>query len=365
MSDEDDAQEKNFEPSAKRIRDFRDRGEVPKSQEVLSAAGLTVGFGVLYLWMSVLAQTLSNVFVVMYSDIPDHAFSMAQAEELGGALLRLCAFMIIPPLVFMWVGAAVVGLVQQRLAFPKEPFKFDLNKIDPVGGFKEKFMSSRPLVDAAKSVLKLFVIGWYVFAAFWEEKGMLPALVSQPPAASTSALEEVAWLVLLRALPVAYLVAVFDYAYEWYRNYEKMKMTREDIKEETKAMEGDPHTRAMRKRRQQEIAFARTIRKVKEADVVITNPDHYAVALRYRRDEGAAPVVLAKGVDALAQRIKAEARQHDVPQVENRPLARRLFRTVKVGQPIPEDLYGVVAKILAVIWKRQGRTGPAGQQPRA
>jgi flagellar biosynthetic protein FlhB len=135
-------------------------------------------------------------------------------------------------------------------------------------------------------------------------------------------------------------------------------MTREEIKEETKTMEGDPHAKAARKRRQQEIAYAQTIQKVQEADVVITNPDHYAVALRYRREEGTAPVVLAKGVDELAQRIKAEARKHDVPQVENRPLARRLFRTVKAGHAIPEDLYGVVARILAVIWKRQGRKSP-------
>lgn len=358
MSDDDGGQEKTFEPTGKRIKEFRERGEVPRSQEVLAAAGLTVGFAVLYYWVGVLAQGMSNIFIIVYQDISDHDVSIAMAEEVGGAVLDICAYMILPPLCFMWVGAAVVGLAQQRLAFPKEPFKFDPSKLNPISGFKEKFMSSKPLVDALKSVLKLALIGGFVFTAIWEQRGRLPALVSQPPAASVDGMEFVAWLVLLRALPVAYLVAVIDYAYEWYRNYEKMKMTREEIKEENKTLEGDPHAKAARKRRQQEIAYARTIQKVQDADVVITNPDHYAVALRYRRDEGSAPMVVAKGVDALAQRIKAEARRHDIPQVENRPLARRLFRTVKAGQPIPEDLYGVVAKILAVIWKRQGRVGP-------
>ena len=363
MSDDDGGQEKTFEPTAKRVRDFRERGEVPKSQEVLAAAGLTVGFAVLYYWMASLALGMSNVFIISYTDIADHDFSIAMAEEIGGAVLDLCAFMILPPLCFMWLGAAVVGLIQGRLAFPKDPIKFSPDKLNPINGFKEKFMSAKPLIDLLKSVLKLALIGGLILVAIWEQRGRLPALVSQPPAATVDGLEFVAWLVILRALPVAYLVAIIDYAYEWYRNYEKMKMTREEIKEETKTMEGDPHAKAARKRRQQEIAYARTIQKVQDADVVITNPDHYAVALRYRREEGPAPMVVAKGVDHLAQRIKAEARKHDIPQVENRPLARRLFRTVKQGQAIPEDLYAVVAKILAVIWKRRGRTAPGGGRP--
>ncbi len=365
MSDDDDGQEKTFDPTSKRIQEFRERGEVPKSNEVLSAAGLTVGFSILYWWSASLAQGMSNLFVVSYNDIPDHDFSVAQAHEIGGAVLWLVAFMILPPLCMMWVSAAVVGLIQQRLAFPKEPFKFEPNKLNPINGFKEKFMSSRPLVDLLKSVLKLAVIGGMIAKGFWENRGMFPALSTQPPAATVDGILFVVWLVLIRALPIAFVIAILDYAYEWYRMYEKMKMTRQEIKEENKTLEGDPHAKAARKRRQQEIAYARTIQKVQDADVVITNPDHYAVALRYRREESAAPVVLAKGVDAMAQRIKAEARRHDIPQVENRPLARRLYRTVKQGQAIPEDLYGVVAKILAVIWQKRGRTGPPKASARA
>ena len=168
MSEEDDGQEKTFEPTAKRVRDFRERGEVPRSNEVLSAAGLTVGFTVLYLWSANLANGMSNIFIISYNDISDHDFSVAMAEEIGGAVLGIMAFMILPPLVFMWFGAAIVGLIQQRLAFPKDPFKFEPNKLNPISGFKEKFMSPRPLVDALKSVLKLVLIGGLIAVAFWE-----------------------------------------------------------------------------------------------------------------------------------------------------------------------------------------------------
>ena len=356
MSDDDDGgQERTFDPTAKRVKDFRERGEVPRSQEVLHAAGLTIGFVILYMWMGNFAAGMSNVFNIAYADIADEHFSMSTALDVGGAVVGICAWMLLPPLGFMWLGAALIGLVQGRLAFPKDPIKFSPEKLNPVTGFKEKFMSARPLVDMLKSVLKLVLIGGFVFSAAWEQRGRLPALATQHPSATVDGLEHVVWLVLLRALPVAFLVAMIDYAYEWYRNYEKMKMTREEIKEENKSLEGDPHAKAARKRRQQEIAYARTIQKVQEADVVITNPDHYAVALRYRKDEAPAPIVVAKGVDSLAQRIKAEARKHDIPQVENRPLARRLYRTVKQDQAIPEDLYGVVARILAVIWKKKAK----------
>jgi len=144
-----------------------------------------------------------------------------------------------------------------------------------------------------------------------------------------------------------------DYLYQIYQNSEKMKMTRQEVKDENKNTEGDPHLKAARKKRAQEIAFARTIQNVKKADVVITNPDHYAVALRYRRDESTAPIVVAKGIDRLAQAIKAEAARHDIPQVENRPLARSLHARVKEGKMIPEDLYQAVATILAVLWSRR------------
>lgn len=361
MADDDDGgQERTFEPTAKRVRDFRERGEVPKSQEVLAAVGLAGGAALLYGLAGVVGEGLREAFQISFSSAQVHHFDESAALSLGGAVLGLLARVLLPVLGGMFVLSAVVGLIQQRLAFPKDPIKFNPSVLNPISGFKEKFMSSKPLVELLKGVLKLALIGSLVFYALWEQRGFLPSLVGLPPSAVVVGLERMAFLVLNRAIPVAFIIAILDYSYEWYRNYEKMKMTREEVKEESKSLEGDPHAKAARKRRAQEIAYAQTIQKVQDADVVITNPDHYAVALRYRRDESPAPIVVAKGVDHLAMKIKAEARRHDIPQVENRPLARRLYRTVKASEPIPEDLYATVAKILAVIWKRRGRRKVGG-----
>ncbi len=167
-------------------------------------------------------------------------------------------------------------------------------------------------------------------------------------------LRQLAWLVLLRAVPVAAVIAVMDYSYQAWRLKEKMMMSREDIKQDQKNAEGDPHLKAARRRRQMEISRGvKAIAAVAEADVIIVNPTHYTIALRYRREEAPAPVVLAKGLDHLALKMQAEARRHDIPRVENRLLARALYAQAKEGQMIPEDLYSAVAEILAIIYRKR------------
>ena len=264
--------------------------------------------------------------------------------------------MVGPMLVGLWVASWLVGLIQGRLAIPKEPIKFQLEKLNPVTQFKEKYFSSAPFVDLAKGLIKLFLIGWLVWVAIEDRLGLFPSLMTQTPGEILRTYEEIGWIVLTRAVPVAVIVSVLDYAYQWYKTREEMMMTRQEVKEEQKQSEGDPHMKQARRQRAMQIAMAQTVRNVAKADVVITNPTHYAVILRYNKDEAPAPVVIGKGIDHLAQRIKAEALRLDIPMVENRPLARALHAQCKEGEMIPEDLYGAVAKILALIWKRRGRT---------
>ena len=254
------------------------------------------------------------------------------------------------------LGRVVAGRIDQgRLAIPKEPIKFQFEKLNPVTQFKEKYLSASPFVELGKGLIKLFIIGWLVWLAIRDRLGIF-SLVDDADAGETlRTYEEIAYIVLTRAIPIAFFVAVLDYAYQWYKTRQQMMMTREEVKEEQKQSEGDPHMKAARRQRAMQIAMAQTLRKIPEADVVITNPTHYAVALRYRKGEAPAPVVIAKGVDHLAQRIKAEALRLDIPLVENRPLARALHAQCDEGQMIPEDLYGAVAKILAIIWKRRSR----------
>jgi type III secretion system FlhB-like substrate exporter len=159
--------------------------------------------------------------------------------------------------------------------------------------------------------------------------------------------------VLQRALPVAVAIGAADYAYQRWSMSEQMKMSKQDVKQEMKEQDGDPLFKARRRQLARQIAFSRQIADVQKADVVLTNPTHYAIALRYRKEEAAAPIVLARGVDALAMKIRAEASRHDVPTVENRPLARALYAKAKVGRPIPKDFFGPVAQVLAVVYKRR------------
>ncbi len=356
MSD-DAAQEKSHEPTAKRVKEFRDKGQVPKSQDVLQSFGLAFGGIVVYMAMPMVGRGLGEVMSLCYSRIPAAEMGFAGVAELTGSILVLVAGMLLPVVGILWALMLIVASIQSRGAFPKEPFKVDLQKFNLFTAFQEKFLSTKPLMEAFKAVLKLVLIGGLITAAMWDRRGLFTSLVTLPPGALLKVFQEIVFVILTRALPVAFFIAIVDYAYEWYRLHEKMKMTREEIKEEHKSTEGDPHLRAARKRRALEIAMARTSRNVSKADVVITNPTHYAVALRYRKSEAPAPVVVAMGVEAVALRIRAEATRHDIPQIENRTLARALYAGSKEGKMIPEELYGAVARVLAVILRRRKARG--------
>ena len=352
---EDDGQEKTHDPSAKRRKEFREKGQVPKSQEVLQSLGLAIGGLVIWSFIGSVGDGIGQVLSVCYVRIPSHEFDVEAAAEIVGAILMVIAGMLMPIVGLMWSFVLVVTAIQGRGAFPKEPFKFDPQKFNIFSAIKEKYLSPKPFLEAFKALVKLFVIGGLVIAAMWDRIGLFPALVTAEPASVLLAMEEIAFVIFTRALPVAFTIAVIDYSYEWYRIWEKMKMTREEVKEEQKSTDGDPHIKAHRRKRQFEIAMARSIRDVQKADVVITNPTHYAVALRYRKDEAPAPVVVALGIDAWALKIRAEASRHDIPQIENRALARALYADCQRNRMIPEEMFGAVAKVLAVIIRRRQR----------
>jgi len=274
---------------------------------------------------------------------------MSLANDVVASLFAILSI----PLTVMWIIAGLTGLIQGRGAIPKEPLKFQPEKLNPFPGIKRIFFSSQPLVELAKSLIKIGLVGWMVWSGLEEQAGILPDMTYMTVEGVLEIHYQMAILVVTRALPIAFIIAVLDYTYQWYQMHEKMMMTLEEVKEENKNTEGDPHLRAARKARQREIANVKTIQEVRRADVVVTNPTHYAVAIRYRSNEAPAPIVLCKGVDHLAMKIKAEARSHDIPTIENRPLARALYAAAVVGQMIPEELYGAVAQIIAVIMRRR------------
>jgi flagellar biosynthetic protein FlhB len=353
MSEEDKGQEKSHEPTEQRRKQFRDRGEVPKLKEVSGTIGLVVSVMCLSMFVQQMAVGIQDVFINAFSSIPEGDLSIPVVMDIANEFVTSLVFILAGPLIIMWLAAALTGLIQGRGVIPKDPIKFDLTKLNPLPGFKRIFMSSQPLVELAKGVIKLGLIGWMVWTSLEDQAGILPEMTYMTVEGLLEVHYQMAMLVVARALPIALIIAVLDYAYQWYQLQEKMMMTLEDIKEENKNTEGDPHLRAARKQRQREIANIKSVGEVRRADVVVTNPTHYAVAIRYRPEEFGAPIVVCKGVDHLAMKIKAEARKNDIPTIENRPLARALYAAAKVGEMIPEDLYGAVAQVIAVIMRRR------------
>jgi flagellar biosynthetic protein FlhB len=368
----DDAQERSHQPTEQRRKKFREKGEIPRSREVTAVVGLAVAALALSTTTDRMGTGMRDAFAISFASMRNPVMDRAAAVQLAGEVAFTVFGMLSVPIFILWLGALLVGLIQGRGVIPKEPIKLDFTKLNPLPGAKRLFMSSTPLVELVKSLFKLGLIGWLVWGAAEEQLGLLPELAHVSVWTLLDVHGHIAILVLARAMPVAILIAIIDYGHQWWMLHEKMMMTREEVKEENRDLEGDPHLRAARKARQREIASVKSLSSTKRADVVVTNPTHYAVALRYRTDEAPAPVVICKGVDHLALKIKQEARRHDIPVIENRSLARALYASGKEGQMIPDDLYAAVAHVLAVILRRRGararrmvqRRPPPGTQPR-
>ncbi|MEL6347004.1 MAG: EscU/YscU/HrcU family type III secretion system export apparatus switch protein [Myxococcota bacterium] len=354
MADESD-EEKNLDPSEKRKQEYREQGKVAKSQEINGTVGLLVGFGAIIVFSPQMAE--ESVSLARWSW--QWTSQVTAMEEPGvphtiRSVMNSLSIILGPPMLAMFLGSLAVGAAQSRLIIPKEPLKLDWNKINPVTNAQQKFFSSSPFVEAAKGIVKIFAIGAAVWWGVKPHLGLLPALTYADPAEALEQMSSFALLVLLRALPIAIIIAIADYSYQAWKLYEQMKMSRQDLKDEQKQSEGDPQLKSARRQRQIEISRrAAALKAVPDADVIITNPTHYAIALRYRKDEAPAPIVLARGLDELALKMQQVARRHDVPRIENRPLARALYAQCREGQMIHEDLYEAVAQVLAIIYRRR------------
>ena len=250
--------------------------------------------------------------------------------------------------------AANVG--QTGLLLSTESLKLDWGKLNPLKKAKQLFFSKDTFFELFKSVIKLFVIG---YIAVITAKGFIGLILSSQSRQIDDILHitgMVIFKILLNILMLLLLLAFVDFMYQKFKMEEKMKMTHQEIKDEYKQMEGDPHVKGKRKQKQREMSMNRMMQAVPGADVVVANPTHFAVALRYNKDDYS-PVVVAKGADLVAQKIKAIAKENGVPVVENRPLARNLFWNLEIGDSIPADLFKVVAELFAYIYKLEEKGG--------
>ncbi|MBA2174096.1 flagellar biosynthesis protein FlhB [Halobacillus locisalis] len=344
------ADEKTEEATPKKREDTRKKGQVPKSQDVNTGFLLILVFGALFL----LGPSMKSTMTGMY----EHAFQEYMLWDLTENQVHMVFVemtweisKVIAPIFGIAIVAGVASnLLQVGIMFTGEPLKMDLKKLDPIQGAK-KIFSARALVELVKSLLKISMVGVITFSIIWWNKDHMMNASQKSVEAALAFFGNTTIIMGLASALALLVLSVLDYTYQRYDHEKNIRMSKKDIKDEHKNIEGDPQIKAKIKEKQRQMSSARMMSEVPEADVVITNPTHYAIAVKYDEDRSDAPIVVAKGVDFVAQKIKEIAKANDVMQVENRPLARALYSDSELDQPINEEFYKAVAEILAYVYR--------------
>ncbi|MCL2456091.1 MAG: flagellar biosynthesis protein FlhB [Defluviitaleaceae bacterium] len=353
-----DTGEKTEKATPKKRKKARNEGQVAKSQEVTTAANLIFGFFALSFFAVLMLNGIIDLFTFHTNffspnmldtlDLNDIAFHIAW-------MLFRIILISLPMFLVMLVVGVVVNLRQVGWNPTMKPMRPKFSKLNPLKGFKRIF-SIQSIVNFVKSMLKLIFVGMVVYYVLASEIKFIPLILDMQ---FVEAVRYIGNLVVTLGISIGVLfilIAVLDYAYTHWKHEKDIKMTKHEVKEEWKQAEGNPQIKAKIKQKMREVSMRRMMKNVPNADVIITNPTHYAVALKYDMDGmGGAPLLVGKGVDFLAKRIRETALEHDIPIVENPPLARAIYSDVEIDQEIPEELYVAVAEIMAYVFKLKGR----------
>lgn len=350
MADESSGQEKTEDATEKRISEAREKGDIAKSMEIPSAVVLLSALFTLYyssgymldILKGLTRYYLSNVHTIEV--IPDNITVLVMDSMTYFALLTG------PVLAAVFVSALVANYAQVGVVFTTEKIQPELKKIDPIQGLSQKF-SMQTLNELLKSLLKISLVCFVVYREVTNALPEFMPLMDQEAGQYLSFIAITAFWIFLKCAILIAILAAIDYAFQRWQFMKKMKMTKQEIKEEAKQSEGDPLVKGRIRSIQMEMARNRMMEEVPTADVIITNPTRLAVALRYDSNKMKAPLVVAKGAGLIAKRIREIAIENSVPLVEDKPLAQALFKSVNISQPIPDDLFQAVAEVLAYVYK--------------
>ncbi|MEW5956483.1 MAG: flagellar biosynthesis protein FlhB [Chloroflexota bacterium] len=332
-----------------RRQEARDKGQVAKSVEINSALMMVTTFWLLTIITPYTYNALSTLMQRSFSALSTTDITLTALHSEGLAIGGLLVQAVAPLTLALLLVSVVANLAQVGFMFSPKAIQLDPNKINPLNGFKRIF-SGRGFVELIKSLLKVAVIGLVVYLALRDNYASIAAASRMSLNSAISNMAGIGILVGRRVGIVMVVIAAVDYFYQRWEFEKSLRMTKQEIKEEMKRQE-NPQMKARIRSRQRQLAMSRMMAAVPQADVVITNPTHIAVALRYEQGKMQAPVVVAKGERLVAERIKEKAQAHEVPLVENKPLARTLFKSVEIGQTIPLDLYAAVAEVLAFVYR--------------
>lgn len=352
--------EKTEQPTAKKLDDARKEGQVAKSQEIATAFSLLALFLILRFGYGFIGENFVGIFGRVYDNIPNIARTYDGRlpwAYITGTLTNAMLTMLLICAPFFLIGfiiAFLSDIVQVGFKPTTKPLQPKLSKLNPISGMK-KIFSTRKLFELAKSLLKLIIMAAVIYSFFIGREESLFLLYDMPLEKAIGLMGNIIFDLGLR-LAVAYMVIAFaDLIYQRRKFNKDMMMTKQEVKDEFKNSEGDPAVKSAQRRRMMQASQRRMMQQLPQADVVITNPTHYAVAIKYDAEEQEAPMVIAKGADYLAQRIKETARANGVEIVENKPLARMLYANVEVGELVPPELYKAVAEVLAYVYHLQGK----------
>lgn len=352
--------EKTEQPTPKKLDDARKEGQVAKSKEIGNAATLLVLFALLSTLVTYFSRKFLEIFNSIYSQIPDYVVCydgdvpfITITNAIRFAMQQIL-WALLPALIVGFIVAFVANLVQVGWRPTAKPMQPKFNKLNPINGFKRLF-SKDAIVELIKSLLKIAVIGIFVFVYLRKEQNKLLIMMDLSIMDAVAVLGKMIFDIGIRISAAYAAIAALDFIYQKWKFRDDMKMTKQEVKDEYKNTEGDPQIKGKQRQRMQEASRRRMMQQLPQADVVITNPTHYAVAIKYDPDLYEAPFVVAKGADHLAARIKEIAKDNNIEIVENKPLARMLYANVEIGQIVPPELYQAVAEVLAFVYHLQGK----------
>lgn len=352
--------EKTEEPTGKKLDDARKEGQVAKSKEIANAAGLISLFLILKLAMGYLGENFLGVFSLVYNKIPE-MIKMTNGfipiknyySLIGNVMLRILVI-VAPFLLIGFLVAFLADYVQVKWKVTTKPLQPKFSKLNPINGFKRIF-SVHSLVELLKSIAKVLLIAWVAYSTFKNYYDVIYLLFNMPLWQGIQVSGNLAINFGLKCSCIYTIIAAIDFVYQKRKFHKDQMMTKQEVKDEYKQSEGDPQVKGKIRQKMQEVSRRRMMQQLPEADVVITNPTHFAVAIKYDTEIASAPIVIAKGEDFLAQKIKEAARENKIEIVENKPLARMLYYNVEIGEQVPPELYQAVAEVLAMVYHMQGK----------
>lgn len=347
--------DKTEEPTAKKRADAKKKGQVGRSTEISTAFVLLTGFFVLKVLWENIYTSIANYTTYIFTHL-NQPVDTENITRLFIGIMEILATTALPIMLAIMIIGLGVNFFQVGLNFNTEAIGFKLDKLNPINGFGRIF-SKRSLVELFKSLFKIAVIGYFLYTILSQQLLAMPQFIYFDFGTSLEQMSKIIFSMSFEVIGVIMVLGFLDYGYQKWQTTQDLKMSKQEVKDEMKQSEGDPQIKGKIKQKQRQMAMSRMMQEVPKADVIVTNPTHFAVALQYHKGMQA-PLVIAKGQDFVAQKIKKLAREASVPIVENRPLARALFASTNIGDAVPAELYQAVAEVLAYVYRLKHRVRP-------